>query len=103
MANCSAVISNQTTGTTVYSNTALTNGMFHGYNDNYFIFDNLSIDGYNDGAGGTHTKNTRGIYGAASNNFTINNNKIYNNDDGIDLETTNYTLINNTQLFNGNY
>ena len=45
MATCSAVISNQSTGTTFYSTVQLTNGMFYGLSKQYIIFDNLAING----------------------------------------------------------
>jgi hypothetical protein len=106
MANCSTVISNQTTGTTFYS-TAQIGSMFYGNSKSYFILDNLSIDGYNNGAGGTHTRNTIGIRGNSSNNFTINTIQLYNHnngawDNGLQLTYTKNSLINNIQAFNNN-
>ena len=43
--NCDAIISNQATGTTFYSTTQLTNGMFYNYGKKYDIWDNIAING----------------------------------------------------------
>jgi hypothetical protein len=50
LATCSAVISNQNTGTTFYSTIQLGQGMFLGDHRQYNIFDNIHIDGINNGA-----------------------------------------------------
>jgi hypothetical protein len=45
MANCSAVISDQTTGTEFYSTVQLAGGMFYANSESYMIFDDISING----------------------------------------------------------
>ncbi|MEI7919364.1 MAG: hypothetical protein WCH65_04090 [bacterium] len=50
LATCSAVISKNTSGTTLYSSTQIaSNGILNSTNKQYIIFDNLSIEGTNDG------------------------------------------------------
>ncbi len=85
MANCSAVISMNETGTIFYSTTQLSNtAMFSGEENQYMIFDNISTDGTGDGIGGIHAANKYGIYLSGSSNNIINNNKTFNNSlDGI--------------------
>jgi len=79
---CIAIVG--TGNVTLYSTGQLTNGMLYlNTGDKNIIIDNVKIDGYNNWAWSTHTKNTYGIYFNITSapypyNFTINNSEVYN-------------------------
>ncbi len=101
LSNCSAVISNQTTGTTFYSTTQLSN-MFYLNNVGYTILDNININGTWGWIVPVHAANSYGVHlNSSDTNNTINNMNIYNHSIGINLnQTAKYTTINNIRTYN---
>lgn len=127
---CSAIISNQNTGTTFYSTIWLgtNNSMFYLINSSNVIFDNILIDGTSDGNGWTHTWNGNGIHinsnlkNISMNNIMsynnngcgvyslfwpisnhISNSKFFNNTWWIHLWQTQNITIENSQIYNNSY
>ncbi|MCX6823315.1 MAG: right-handed parallel beta-helix repeat-containing protein [candidate division SR1 bacterium] len=102
MTNCSSVISNQATGTILYSNN-WANQMLYNNNKHYIIIDNITINGSGDGNGGSHASNKNGIYLYDSLDTTINNIRIYNNQNGIESYFGSNNTINNVQTHNNDW
>ena len=102
MATCSAIISNQSTGTTFYSTTYSITGMFFASGIQYGIFDNIAINGTWWLPVPNHTGNYNGILLSKSSNNTMNNLQIYNNSrNGIQLRTqSKNNSINNIKAYN---
>ena len=111
MANCSAIISNQSTGTTFHSTTYLFLSMFEVSNTKQNIFDNISINWTWWGPVPSHSGNNIWIYERYSQNTTINNVQVYNHEGRwirLRAQPTwytpsyneSYTTINNVNSFN---
>lgn len=97
MADCSAIISNNSTGTTFYSTVQLTTGMLYASGNQYMIFDNLAIDG--SGWASPHTANQNGIYLNYSHYSSLNNIQTYGNDNGVYMVGSSYNSLDNIQAY----
>jgi len=103
--NCSAVISNQNTGTLFQSTTSLANGLFYQNAKQYVIFDNIVINGTWGWWVPAHAINSHGInindYNMIA-NTTLHNITSYNNNQGIALYG-NYILWKDILSYNNEY
>ncbi len=68
----------------------------------YFILDNVGIDWISKGSVGVHDSNGYWLYSSNSDNNTINNSQIYNNNNGIYNYYSAIGKINNSQIYNNN-
>lgn len=104
MANCSAIISMNTTGTIFYNNTQLLNdAIFYADGKQHIIFDNISTDGTWDWIGWSHAVNRYGIYLSGVINANIHQTSFYNNSYGLRLNFSSYTTVNHSQTHNNSY
>ena len=103
MADCSAVISNQSTGTTFYTNTWNVGAIFYASNKNNIIIDNIRTDGTGNGAWWSHTQNSYWINFESDINTTINNCETYNAQFWIMLYQNQNNHTNNSRLYKNDY
>jgi hypothetical protein len=107
MASCSAIISKNITGTTIYSSTTINSSywMLYAYYKENIILDNISIDGEANWSWSPHNKNRRWIWLYNSDNNTIHKVKSFNHEYyWIHLSYgADYNTISHAETYNNNY
>jgi Leucine-rich repeat (LRR) protein len=106
LANCSAVVSENISGTNLYSSSQLwwADPMIKSVNNSYTILDNINIDGRNNGSWGVHSKNIYGIYADIFKNNTLNNIQAFNNaSHWIIFMNSSNNHLKNIQLYNNTF